>query len=55
MKDGPITNVPTNITILGDSAISIWINPSKVNNHFGDSPVYGTQELKCVDKPALCK
>ncbi len=55
MKDGPITNVPTNITILGDSAISIWINPSKVNNHFGNSPVYGTQELKCVDKPALCK
>jgi len=55
MKDGPITNVPINITILGDSAISIWINPSKVNNHFGDSPVYGTQELKCVDKPALCK
>ncbi len=55
MKDGPITNVPTNITILGDSAISIWINSSKVNNHFGDSLVYGTQELKCVDKPALCK
>ena len=55
MKDGPITNVPTNITILGDSAISIWIGPSKVNNHFGDSPVYGTQKLKCVDKPALCK
>lgn len=55
MKDWPITNVPTNITILGDSAISIWIDPSKVNNHFGNSPVYGTQELKCVDKPALCK
>ena len=53
MKDGPITNVPTNITILGDSAISIWLDPSKVNNHFGDSPIYGTQELKCVDTPAL--
>jgi len=55
MKDGPITDVPTNITILGDNAINIWIDPSKVNNHFGDSPIYGTQELKCVDKPALCK
>jgi len=55
MKDGPITDVPTNITILGDKAINIWIDPSKVNNHFGDSPIYGTQELKCVDKPALCK
>ncbi len=55
MKDGPITNVPTNITILSDSAISIWLDPSKVNNHFGDSPIYGTQELKCVDTPAYCK
>ena len=55
MKDGPITNVPTNITILGDSAISIWLDPSKVNNHFGNSPIYGTQELKCVDTPAYCK
>jgi len=55
MKDGPVTNVPTNITILGDSAISIWLDPSKVNNHFGDSPIYGTQDLKCVDTPAYCK
>lgn len=55
MKDGPIINVPTNITILGDSAISIWLDPSKVNNHFGDSPIYGIQELKCVDTPAYCK
>jgi hypothetical protein len=55
MKEGPLTNVPTNITLLGNSSINIWIDPSKVNNHFGDSPIYGTQELKCVDKPALCK
>ncbi len=55
MKDGPVTTVPTNITILGDSAISIWLDPSKVNNHFGDSPIYGTQDLKCVDTPAYCK
>ncbi len=55
MRDGPISNVPTNITILGDSAISIWLDPSKVDNHFGDSPIYGTQELLCVDSPAYCK
>ena len=55
MRDGPITNIPTNITLLGDSAISIWLDPSRVNNHFGDSPIYGTQELKCVEKPAYCK
>jgi len=55
MKEGPITDVPTNITLLGNNAISIWIDPSKVNNHFGDTLVYGTQELKCVDKKELCK
>lgn len=55
MRDGPVSNVPTNITLLGDNAISIWLDPSKVNNHFGDSPIYGTQELKCVDSPAYCK
>ncbi|MDF0679376.1 MAG: hypothetical protein P0116_00245 [Candidatus Nitrosocosmicus sp.] len=43
MKDGPITDIPTNITILGDNALNIWIEPSKVNNHFGDSPIYGTR------------
>ena len=55
MKDGPITNVPTKITLLGDNAISLWLDPSKVNNHFGDSPIYGIQGLKCVDIPAYCK
>lgn len=55
MKEGPITDVPTNITLLGNNAISIWIDPSRVNNHFGDSLIYGTQELKCVDKKELCK
>jgi hypothetical protein len=22
--------------------ISIWLDPSKVNNHFGNTPIYGT-------------
>lgn len=55
MRDGPVSNVPTDITLLGDSAIRIWLDPSKVNNHFGDSSIYGTQELKCVESPAYCK
>ncbi|MDN5847512.1 MAG: hypothetical protein L0H53_14705 [Candidatus Nitrosocosmicus sp.] len=55
MRDGPVSNVPTNITILDDSAISIWLDSTRVDNHFGDSPIYGTQELLCVDTPAYCK
>lgn len=54
MKNGSVTNVPTNITLLGDTAISIWLDPSKVNNHFGNTPIYGTQSLKCVESPDYC-
>jgi hypothetical protein len=43
MREGPVTDVPTTITLLGDSAISIVFDPSKTNNHFGNSAVYGTQ------------
>jgi hypothetical protein len=55
LRDGPIHDVTTSITLLGDSAISILLDPFRVNNHFGDSPIYGTQQLKCVDSPAYCK
>lgn len=55
MKDGPITDVPTNIKLIGDAAISIWLDPTKINNHFRDTPIYGTQDLKCVDSPEYCK
>jgi hypothetical protein len=55
MKDGPAQDVPTSITLLDDSTISIWVDPSKVNNHFGNSPIYGTQHLICVEEPEYCK
>ena len=40
MKDGPIVDVPTTIKILG-KVISIMPDPSKVNHHFGNTPIYG--------------
>jgi hypothetical protein len=55
MKDGPVQDVPTSITILDGNAISIWFDPSKVNNHFGYTPIYGTQHLICVEEPDYCK
>ncbi|HEY7108398.1 MAG TPA: hypothetical protein VH415_03125 [Nitrososphaeraceae archaeon] len=42
MKEGPVKNVPINIRIMNQDALSIWINPAKVNNHFGNTPIYGT-------------
>lgn len=42
MKDGPVENVPINITIMNNNVISIWLDPTKTNNHFGDTPIFGT-------------
>jgi hypothetical protein len=41
MKDGPISNVPTIITIANNNTITILPNPSKVNNHFGNATING--------------
>jgi hypothetical protein len=42
MKDGPISNVPTSVTAMGNNAVSIYLDPTVINNHFGDTPIYGT-------------
>ena len=55
MRDVPVKDVPTQIILLGDSAISILIEPNKVNNHFGSGPIYGNQHLICVEVPSYCK
>jgi hypothetical protein len=41
MKDGPVDNVPTQVTIANNNTIAILIDPSKVNDHFGETPIYG--------------
>ena len=43
LKAGPATGVPISIKLMGDSAVSIWIDPSKTENHFGNTPIYGAQ------------
>jgi hypothetical protein len=42
MKNGPVQGVPVSIKILDGNAISIWADPSKLNNHFGNTPIFGT-------------
>ena len=44
LKKGPATDVPVSIKLLGDTAISIWVDPSKTENHFGNTPIYGGQQ-----------
>lgn len=49
LREGPVTDVPTSIKITGDKVISIWLDPSKVENHYGNTPIYGL--VMDVDKP----
>ena len=41
MREGPVTNIPTSIKITGDKVISIWLDPSRIENHYGNTPIYG--------------
>ena len=43
LKAGPAKDVPISIKLMGDSAVSIWIDPSKTEKHFGNTPIYGAQ------------
>ncbi len=44
MKQGPVTGVPLSIKAMGNNAVSIWIDPTKIQNHFGNTPIFGTIE-----------
>jgi hypothetical protein len=41
MRQGPVTDIPSSITITGDKVISILLDSSKVSNHYGNTPIYG--------------
>jgi hypothetical protein len=43
LKKGPVTGVPISIKLMGPQAMSLWIDPTKTENHFGNTPIYGTQ------------
>jgi hypothetical protein len=55
MKDGPLPNVPTQIELLDESAIAITVDGNMTDDHFGTTPIYGTQHLICVEAPDICK
>jgi hypothetical protein len=39
-------NVPVSVKIIDRSAFSLWIDPSKIGNHFGNTPIYGIVTTK---------
>jgi hypothetical protein len=42
MKGVPHTGVPISISVLNEGTMRLWIDPTKTNNHFGNTPIYGT-------------
>jgi hypothetical protein len=41
LREGPVPDVPTTIEIAQDKVIAISPDPAAVENHFGDTPIYG--------------
>lgn len=50
MKDGPVNNVPLSIKSMNNNVLSVWIDPTKVNNHFGNTPIFGLIQQDIVIK-----
>jgi len=44
MRQGPLPNVPVSIKAMENNAVSIWVEPTKIQNHFGNTPIFGTIE-----------
>jgi hypothetical protein len=55
MREGPVTDIPTSIEIIGDKIISIWLDPSKIDNHYGNTPIYGILVDDDEHRPGLLK
>ncbi len=49
MREGPVPNVQTTIKLAQDKVIAITPDPARVQNHFGNTPIFGvvgTFEMK---------
>ena len=44
MRQGPVENVPVSIKRIDNNVISMWADPTMINNHFGNTPIFGTIE-----------
>ena len=44
MRQGPVPDVPLSIKAMEDNVVSIWVDPTKIQNHFGNTPIFGTIE-----------
>jgi hypothetical protein len=51
MRQGPVENVPVSIKRIDNNVISIWADPAMIDNHFGNTSIFGTiEKLLKVEK-----
>ena len=51
MRQGPVTDVPISVKTMDNNAVSIWVDPTKINNHFGNTSIFFTiEKLVRVEK-----
>lgn len=51
MREGPVHDVPLSIKAMDNNVVSIWVDPTKIQNHFGNTPIFGTiEKLLTVEK-----
>ena len=51
MRQGPVPNVQVSIKSMESDVLSIWIDPTQINNHFGNTRIFGTiEKLVTVNK-----
>jgi hypothetical protein len=51
MRQGPVPDVPISVKTMDNNAVSIWVDPTKINNHFGNTSIFGTiEKLVRVEK-----
>ena len=42
MKEGPVKDVPVEIKVMDNHAVATSVDGAKTNNHFGNTPIFGT-------------
>jgi hypothetical protein len=44
MRQGPVDDIPVSIKRIDNNVLSIWADPTKTHNQFGNTPIFGTIE-----------
>jgi hypothetical protein len=42
LRSGPVSDIPISVKFMGNQTISIWLDPNKIQSHFGNTPIFGT-------------